>query len=350
MEGQSIFGVVHGFVTYPDGSLLVLIWFNETDRYQQLKRDQIQPDNAALPAAPPPGSHNTGQTCLSGCTLLANPSGGILMREVRPGTLLINEKGKQVKVTNVYFSMKGSLMVQISQHCHASITHLMLDTKQAERKKQNRKTPGKTIVAAAEWYTRRRDDTYCTSLINAPLYQPFGPRVSQYLHSSSPQNLRTSGDMWGFITENNQLVRSFDDPHCLICPIGHIGWAQDLAVAGLWQIAELHTLAKDTCMANLLTDKGQGRAGFLRTGVHCGGEKGQQGIPSNLMLNHENSTFSMDLMSTRNRLMPSMEDLGPQKVGLPLTLVLQQSTHREKLSVAAVTFTLDTGDPLQHTT
>ena len=33
MEGQSIFGVVHGFVTYPDGSLLVLIWFNETDRY-----------------------------------------------------------------------------------------------------------------------------------------------------------------------------------------------------------------------------------------------------------------------------------------------------------------------------
>ena len=35
-----------------------------------------------------------------------------------------------------------------------------------------------------------------------------------------------------------------------------------------------------------------------------------------------------------------MEDLGPQKAGLPLTLslrVLQQSTHREKLSVAAVT-------------
>jgi hypothetical protein len=33
-----------------------------------------------------------------------------------------------------------------------------------------------------------------------------------------------------------------------------------LAAAGLWQITELHTLAKDTCMANLLTDKGQGRA------------------------------------------------------------------------------------------
>jgi len=113
-----------------------------------------------------------------------------------------------------------------------------------------------------------------------------------------------------------------------------------LAAAGLWQIAELHTLAKDTCMANLLMDKGQGRAGFLRTGVHCGGEKGQQGILSHLMVNHENSSFSMDLMSTQNCLMPSMEDLGPQKAGLPLTLslqVLQQSTHREKLSVAALT-------------
>jgi len=35
-----------------------------------------------------------------------------------------------------------------------------------------------------------------------------------------------------------------------------------------------------------------------------------------------------------------MEDLGPQKAGLPLTLslrILQQSTHREKLSVATVT-------------
>jgi len=113
-----------------------------------------------------------------------------------------------------------------------------------------------------------------------------------------------------------------------------------LAAAGLWQIAELHTLARDTCLANLLIEKGQGRAGFLRTGVHCGGEKGQQGILSHLMMNHENSSFSMDLMSTRNRLMPSMEDLGPQKAGLPLTLplrILQQSIHREKLYVAAVT-------------
>ena len=99
-------------------------------------------------------------------------------------------------------------------------------------------------------------------------------------------------------------------------------------------------LAKDTCMANLLTDKGQGQARFLRTGVQCGGEKGQQGILSHLILNHENSTFTMDLMSTRNRLLSHMEDLDPQKAGLPLTLslrILQQSTHREKLSVAAVT-------------
>ena len=113
-----------------------------------------------------------------------------------------------------------------------------------------------------------------------------------------------------------------------------------LAAAGLWQIAELHTLAKDTCMANLLIDKGQGRAGFLRTGVHCRDKKGQQGILSHLILNHENSSFSMDLMSTRNSLMPNMEDLGPQRAGLPLTLllrILQQSTHREKLSMAAVT-------------
>ena len=97
--GESYFLGSTRLVTQPDGSLLVLIWFNETDRYQQLKLDQIQPDNTALPVAPPPGSHNTGKTCLSGCTLLANPSGGILMREVRPDTLLINEKGKQVKVT-----------------------------------------------------------------------------------------------------------------------------------------------------------------------------------------------------------------------------------------------------------
>jgi len=74
-----------------------------------------------------------------------------------------------------------------------------------------------------------------------------------------------------------------------------------LVVAGLWQIAELHTLAEDTCMANLFTDKGQGRSGFIRTGVHCGGEQGQQDILSHIIMNHENSPFNQDLMRTRTR-------------------------------------------------
>jgi len=128
-EGQAIFVIVHGFVTQLDSSALVLIWVNETYKYQQFRPDhwQIRPDNTALPTAPlmapPPGHHNTGQTCLSGCTLLANPSGGMQMREVHPGTFLINAKGKKVRVTNVYFSMESTVMVQISEHCHASITH-----------------------------------------------------------------------------------------------------------------------------------------------------------------------------------------------------------------------------------
>ena len=42
MTGLHIFGIVHGFVTQPDKSLLVLIWFNETDKYQQLRLDQIR--------------------------------------------------------------------------------------------------------------------------------------------------------------------------------------------------------------------------------------------------------------------------------------------------------------------
>jgi len=86
-----------------------------------------------------------------------------------------------------------------------------------------------------------------------------------------------------------------------------------LEAAGLWQIAELHTLAKDTCMANLLTVKGQGRTSFLRTGVHCGGDKGQQGILSHLILNHENSTFSMDLIPPP----ASYGGLGSSKGGPP---------------------------------
>jgi len=117
-------------------------------------------------------------------------------------------------------------MVQILQHCHASIFHPMLDAKGAGWLQPNREISVKTIVAAVEWYTRRRDDRHRNSPMDAPLYQPFGPRASQYLHSSIPQNLRKSGDMWGFSTENHQPVRSFDDPHCLICPIGHVGWAQ----------------------------------------------------------------------------------------------------------------------------
>ena len=123
-------------------------------------------------------------------------------------------------------------MVQISEHCHSTITHPMLDTKVHGRTQRNRRYSAKTIVTAAQWHTRRRNDTYRFTPMDAPSYQPLGPRVSQYLHSSSPQNLRKSDYMWGFSTENNQPVRSFDDPHCLICPIGHAGWAQvDIAAA-----------------------------------------------------------------------------------------------------------------------
>ena len=100
------------------------------------------------------------------------------MREVRPGTFLINAKGKKVRVTHVYFSMESTVMVQISEHCHASITHPMLDTKGVGRMQLNRGISPKTIVAAAEWYTRRRDDTYRNSPMGAPIYQPFGPRVN----------------------------------------------------------------------------------------------------------------------------------------------------------------------------
>ena len=52
----------------------------------------------------------------------------------------------------------------------------------------------------------------------------------------------------------------------------------------------------------------------------------------------------MDLMGIRNRLMPHKENLGPHKTGLPLTLslrILQQSTQREKMSVAAVTIRIN---------
>jgi len=136
VEGPAIFGVVHGFVTQRDSSPLVLMWFNETDKYVQLRPDQIQLHNTAPSPAksskPPQGHQNTGQTCLSGCTLLANSSGGIQMREVRPGTFLLNAKGKKVRVTNVYFSRESTVMVQISALCHATITHPMIDTKEVD--------------------------------------------------------------------------------------------------------------------------------------------------------------------------------------------------------------------------
>ena len=150
-----MFGVVHGFMTQRDSSSLVLIWFNETDKYVQLRPDQLQLDNTNLsttkPLTPSQGHLNTGQTCLSGCTLLANSSGGIQMREVRPGTFLINAKGNRVKVTNVYFSRESTVMVQISAHCHATITHPMVDTKKRGRTYQSRRNSAKTIVTAAEW-------------------------------------------------------------------------------------------------------------------------------------------------------------------------------------------------------
>jgi hypothetical protein len=145
-------------MTQNDGSSAVLIWFNETDNYVQLRPDQIQSENAALSPAkrrePPPGQPTTGQTCISGCTLFANRSGGIQMREVRPGTLLLNAKGKEVKVTNVYFSRESAVMVQISEHCHATITHPLVDTQKQRRSNRGRRKPTKIIVTAAEWYTR----------------------------------------------------------------------------------------------------------------------------------------------------------------------------------------------------
>jgi len=241
LDGQAIFGVVHGFVTQSDSSPVVLIWFNETDKYMQLRPDHIQLDNTALSSAKlsdQPQEHlNTGQTCLSGCTLLANPSGGIQMREVRPGTFLLNAKGKKVRVTNVYFSRESTVMVQISAQCHATITHPMVDTKGHRRWCRGRRISAKTIVTAAEWYTRRRHNIYRSTPMGSPPCQPLEHQVGHLLHLSSPQNLRKSGDMWGFSTEHNQPVRSFDDPSCLICPIGHIGWAQvDIATAilGCW--------------------------------------------------------------------------------------------------------------------
>jgi len=150
------------------------------------------------------------------------------MREVRSGTFLLNAKGKPVKVTNVYFSRESSVMVQISANCHATLTHPLIDAKTYRRKYRNRPRSTKFVTTAAEWHTRRYTDIYRFPPPDAP------HQLGEYLHPSSPHNLRRSGDMWGFSTAQNQAVQSFDDSSCLLCPVGHIGWAQvDIAKAFL---------------------------------------------------------------------------------------------------------------------
>jgi len=219
-------GVVHGFVTQADGTAAVLIW-TDTDKYAQYRPDQIQLSPLGLLELDPlnPMTQSAG-TCLSGCTLLASASGGIPMRKVRAGTSLLNAKGKPVKVTHVYFSRESAVMVQTSANCHVTLTHPLIDTKTVRRKDRNRPRSAKFVTTAAEWYTRRHTDNYRFPPPNAP--HP----MSEYLHHSSPHNHRRSGDMWGFSTAQNQAVRSFDDSSCLICPIGHVGWAQvDIAKA-----------------------------------------------------------------------------------------------------------------------
>jgi len=76
------------------------------------------------------------------------------MREVRPDSLLLNAKGKQVRDTNVYFSRESSVMVQISTNCHTTITHPLIDTKTHGRKYWNRPHFPKIVTMAAEWYSR----------------------------------------------------------------------------------------------------------------------------------------------------------------------------------------------------
>jgi len=123
-------------------------------------------------------------------------------------------------------------MVQISEHCHATITHPLVDTQKQKRRIRGRSNFTKTIVAAAEWHTRRRNDFYRSTPKGTPPPHPLDHQVEYHLHYSSPQNLRKSGDLWGFSTQDNQPARSYDDPSCLICPVGHIGWAQvDIATA-----------------------------------------------------------------------------------------------------------------------
>ena len=99
-------------------------------------------------------------TCLSGCTLLANATGGIPMREVRPGTFLLNANGNPVKVTNVYFSRESAVMVQTSPNCHITLTHPVIDTRPGRRQHRKRPRSAKFVTTAAEWHTRRPTDIY----------------------------------------------------------------------------------------------------------------------------------------------------------------------------------------------
>ena len=220
-------GVVHGFVTQTDGSVAVLIR-TAADQYTQYRPDQVQAGPLGLPVLDPltPGMQIAG-TCLSGCTLLASPLGSIPMREVRVGTKLLNAKGKWVVVTHVYFSRESSVMVRISANCHATLTHPIIDTRPSRRKNRSQ-SRSSVVTTAAEWYARRHTDKYRFPPPSTP--HP----MHEELHHSSPHNLRRSGDLWGFSTLQNQAVQSFDDPSCLICPIGHAGWAQvDIARAFL---------------------------------------------------------------------------------------------------------------------
>jgi len=188
-------GVVQGFVTQMDGSSTVLIWSKDTNRYVQQRPDQVQLGHMARPVPTPStpltplqGLPSAG-TCLSGCTLLANASRGIPMREVRPGTLLINAKRKPVRVTNVYFSRESSVMVQISANCHTTITHPLIDTKTHERRHQNRQHFPKVVTTAAEWYSRLLIDNYRFPSLGAPLcpsLNPIDPLIDHYLPPCYP--------------------------------------------------------------------------------------------------------------------------------------------------------------------
>jgi len=163
-----VHGVAHGFVTQMDGTSTVLIW-SDADMYVQFRPDQIQLGPLAPLVLDPstPVTPLSSGTCLSGCTLLANASVGIPMREVRPGTFLFNAKGKPVRVTNVYLSREGSAMVQIPANCHTTITHPLIDTKTHRRKHRNRPHSPKIATTAVEWHFA---DALITTVFHLPTF------------------------------------------------------------------------------------------------------------------------------------------------------------------------------------